>query len=156
MAFHKQTWPKPFELYHLSMDNHDNEQFLPKPMTSDTVMEGENWRSKRICVSGTIDGALSSIATSLRNPFGQEYYVHRVSNSLELFNKGAVYQPTQNQVPDAPLTGELWLKKPASMQCIGKVMITDIDQTKDLSYIDADGELVEVDAFKWKWTKHKC
>ena len=137
------------------MADHDSEMFIPRPMSPSVVMEGENWRAKRICVSGTIDGALSAIATSLVNPFGQEYYVHTVINNLELFKDGSVYQPTQKQVPDAPLTGELWLKKPALMKCIGKIAVTGIDANADMSYIDNDGELVEVDAFTWKWIDKK-
>ena len=138
----KQHFDKPFVLYHLSEKDLNGQTLHPRKMEKDRVMEGEDWRSKRICVSTSIDGALSSLASCMTCPFGEKFYVHTLTNLDELFMHDKVYKPSKKQVPDAEATGEHWLKAPATLECIGKVEIIDIKPNSPSNMTDA---------FIWKW-----
>ena len=95
----KQHFSKPFALYHLSERCLDGETFSPRPLDKDRAMEGENWRTKRICVSTSIDGALSSLVDCMCEWHGIEFYVHVPSNLDKLFKNGNVYQTCQDIKP---------------------------------------------------------
>lgn len=142
----KQHFEKPFMLYHLSSLDLNGQTLQPRKMDRDRVMEGEDWWSKRICVSTSIDGALSSLASCMACPFGKKFYVHTLTNLDELFMCDKVYKPLANQVPDAEATGEHWLKAPALMKCIGKVEIVDLKASSSSQMIDE---------FEWKWVEKK-
>ena len=137
-------------LYHLSEKNLDGETFMPRSMPKWRAMEGENWRIKRICVSNSIDGALTALLSSDSQPFGKHLFVHVPENLDELLAKKKIYKPTKNQVPDVEATHEQWIKAPAKMVCIGEIEVVDINAEIDLSYED-NGQQVPLDAFVWKW-----
>ena len=141
-------------LYHLSDKNHDNETFVPRPMPKWRVMEGENWKAKRICVSTSIDGALTALLSSDSQPFGKHLFVHIPENLDVLKSKNKIYVPSTKQVPDAYVTHECWIKAPAKMKCIGELEVMDIDENVDLSY-DKYGLVFKLDGFKWKWIWQK-
>lgn len=150
MANRRQYFANPFQLYHLSYENLGGKTLKPRPLEKWRAMEGENWRSSRICVSTSIDGALSSLLDSDLNPFGKEFWVHVPVSLEELFLKGNVYKPSLKQVPDSEATGEHWLKAATTFKCIGKIEVLDIDEEKDLYYA-WDGENICINSFKWKW-----
>ena len=142
------------QLYHLSEKNHDNETFTPRPMLKWRAMEGENWRTKRICVSDSIDGALTALLSSDSQPFGKHLFVHVPENIDELISKKKIYKPTKNQVPDVEATHEQWIKTPTKMVCIGEIEVVDINTEINLSYED-NSQQVPLDAFIWKWIWQK-
>lgn len=141
---------KPFQLYHLSEENLDGKTFEPRPMSKNRVMEGENWKTPRICVSDSIDGAVSALVDSMSNFTGLKLYVHVPTNLEELFKKNKVYKPSLKQVPDSETTGEHWLKASATFKLLGQIEIIDIDYSSKLTYL-WDGEETDMDRFKWKW-----
>lgn len=141
-------------LYHLSEQNHNNELFVPRPMPKWRAMEGENWRTKRICVSTTIDGALTALLSSDSQPFGKHLFVHIPENLEMLKSKNKIYMPSAKQVPDVDATGECWLKAPAKMICIGELEVLDIDENVELAY-NKDALTCMLDRFKWKWIWQK-
>ena len=143
---------EPFKLYHLSEQNHDGEIFEPRPMDRDRVMEGENWKLPRICVAKTIGGALSAISDCMQQPIGMKFWVHVPTNLEALFKLRKVHKPTLKQVPDSFVTGEYWLKAPAKMECIGQIIIDDIDDSADDIYYMIDDTRERLDIYKWSWT----
>ena len=147
----KRHFTKPFELYHLSEVNCDGVTFDPRPMDKERVMDGENWRIPRICVSTSIDGALSALLDCVTMPYGKRLWVHVPIDIDSLFNSRNVYKPTLKQVPDADVTGEHWLTAPVKMKTIGQVEVIDIDEDASLHY-NWLGEDTEIDRFKWRWT----
>lgn len=147
----KRHFDTPFQLYHLSEDNHNGKVFYPRPMDKDRVMECENWRVPRICVANSIDGAVSALVDSMSCWYGIRLYVHVPDNLLDLFKMNKVHRPSTNQVPDAEVTGEHWLKAPAKMKMIGQIEVLDIDDSQNLTYL-LDGEKIHLDRFRWKWT----
>lgn len=135
--------------YHLSESSHDGEVFAPRPMEKWRVMEHENWWTKRICVSDSIDGAVSAIMTDDPTPFGKHLFVHVPENLDELIVKKKIKKPTLAQVPDAEATGEFWLKAPAKMKCVGEIEILNI--TDESIEFDHHGSSGFVDRFIWRW-----
>ena len=149
MNLKKQHFDKPFPLYHLSESSHDGETFVPRPMDKERVMEGENWRAKRICVSSSIDGALSALVDSISMPVGMILHVHEILNLDDLFRRGKVYRPSILQVPDCETTNEYWLRDKAVLKCIGAIEVGHI-KDKPLFYM-WQGEKTRMDRFHWKW-----
>lgn len=141
---------KPFKLYHLSEQNYDGKVFEPRPMEKFRVMEGEDWKVPRICVSDSIDGAVSALLDSVTMPYGKRLWVHVPENLIDLFKQNKVYKPSLKQVPDATATGEHWLKAPAKMKTIGQIEVTDIDETADVTYLWY-GKKTQLDRFVWHW-----
>ena len=138
----KQHFNASFPLYHLSSTNLDGKLLSPRSMEKWRVMEGEDWRSKRVCFSSSIDGSLAALCTSMSCPFGETFYVHVPENLEDLFSKDNVYKPSTKKVPDADETGEFWAKAPCKMKCIGRVEVMSVDwQHKGRN----------VDFFSWKW-----
>ena len=142
---------KPFSLYHLSEHNLDGQILEPRPMDKNRVMEGEDWKKPRICVSTSIDGAVSALADSLSDPFGLKLYVHVPENLEELFANRQIYKPSTKQVPDAEVTGEHWLTGSARFKCLGQIELIDFDDENELTYI-WNNEKMHLDRFVWKWT----
>lgn len=137
-------------LYHLSEENLDNNILSPRPMDRDRVMEGENWKTPRICVSTSIDGAVSALVDSMSMPNGLELYVHTIVNAKDLFKRHKVYKPSLKQVPDADCTEEHWLKDKAKLKCIGKIIIGHPIPGAEQHYV-WDGEYTTIDRFEWRW-----
>lgn len=151
----RQHYPEPFYLFHVSETCHDGETFIPRPMDPARVMEGENWRAKRICVSGSIDGAVSAILASAPRFIGLKLYVHMPEDLDILFKRHKVYKPTLAQVPDCEVTDEYWLKDSVQMRCIGQIEILGIDPDIDLNYIWF-GSKTPMDRFKWRWINEEA
>ena len=146
----KNHFDKPFQLYHLSEENLNGMTLFPRPMDKDRVMEGENWRTKRICVSKSIDGAVSALCDSMSLPYGLQLYVHIPTNLEKLFKEDKVYKPSVKQVPDADVTDEHWLKCKTTFKCIGKIEVGHVDDSYDLWY-EWDGDQTKMDRFHWRW-----
>lgn len=146
----KWHFSSPFQLYHLSETNHNGETFYPRPMDRDRVMDGENWRKPRICVSNSIDGSISSLVDSISCPYGMKLWVHIPLDLMNLFKSNKVYRPSTRQVPDAEVTGEHWLKAPAKFKTIGQIEVLGADPNSDLRYMWM-GEETKMDRFFWKW-----
>ena len=149
----KQHFPEKFKLYHLSESNLDGVELEPRPISKDRAMESEDTRSKRICVSTSIDGPMQGIGYSDYDSIGKDLYVHEPANLDWLFEHDKVYQPNENQVPDAKVTGEFWLKAKSKMKLVGKIAITDlIDGSGDdsLMFFIKDYK-TWCDKIKWKW-----
>lgn len=86
-----------------------------KPRVPSSLMEGEDNKVPRICVCPSLLGCLTAIG-SLST--GQVLQVYKT-------NSGEYYQPTDSQVPDSYLTGELWLLKEHSFYLDSILTITD-------------------------------
>ena len=146
----KRHFDKPFQLYHLSEENNDGKTFEPRPLDKDRAMEGENWKSPRICVSDSIDGAVSALVDSMSCFSGLHLWVHVPKNLDELFKANKVYKPSTKQVPDAEATGEHWLRAPAELMAIGQIEILDIDESSRMHFSWL-GDDATIDRFHWRW-----
>ena len=76
-------------------------------------MNNENKLTKRICVSKSINGALSAIGGF---DIGDVMYVH-------ICHSDKVYQPFLQEVPDVCFTGEEWVLEPVKMKLFTTIKI---------------------------------
>ena len=146
----KRHFDKPFKLFHLSEENLDGKTLEPRPLDKMRVMEGEDWKVPRICVSTSIDGAVSSLVDSMSCSSGIRLWVHVPLDLDGLFKANKVHRPSLKQVPDAEVTGEHWLKAPATVKTIGQIEIDGIDDSYDIWY-QWKGREEKIDRFKWHW-----
>ena len=81
-----------------------------------------------------------------KNLTDKEFYVH-VPDPDGYYN---IYNPTIKEVPDCKITGEVWIKKPVDLKCIGKIKV--LKDTGEagipFKYGDKTAELYKWD---WKW-----
>ena len=118
-------------------------------------MEGENWRAKRVCVSTSIDGALTALLSSDSEAFGKHLFVHVPDDMCALESKKKkIFIPTSKMLPDVDATGERWIKCPVKMRCIGEIEVITVDADADVSY-EMDGYKFPLDKFIWKWIWRK-
>jgi hypothetical protein len=75
-------------------------------------MQKEDFSTKRICVSKSINGCLTAIEPCE----GDLLYIHWCESNN-------VTQPSINQVADAPFTGEEWILEPVVMNAFMTIRI---------------------------------
>lgn len=133
-------------MYHLSTKNLHGKVLTPRiPVNFFTKNGYEDSKTARVCFTPTIDQCLMAISQNLE---GVELYVHVP------MEKHKVYKPSVKQVPDSKVTGELWVKEPVKIKCIGKIYVKG-DAMKDglpFTYGNNTAELYE---FEWKWVHRK-
>ena len=99
--------------FHIS-DNSELDEVLIEPRVPETIMRHENYWTPRICVSPSINGCLTAL---------QRYKEGDVLCVYECFSKN-YYQPTEEEVEDAPLTGEFWIVKPVVFRYFMTIRLT--------------------------------
>lgn len=128
-------------LYHLSVDNHNNEVFEPRipksPYTDECGEIIEDIHTPRVCFSKYINGAVLALTNDSDCVINKEYYVH-IPEDIENWYDSSfdwsgsreedwfehVYVPTKKQVPDVNFTYERWVKHSVKMKCIGKIKVS--------------------------------
>lgn len=105
-------YPNIKTIYHLSHISHNRKidkilnsslekEFIPR--VPDSIMTGEDARINRICVSSSINGCLSAIG-AIKDTI---YCVYEPKNIKEVY----IYNDDLDKyVPDACITGELWVR----------------------------------------------
>lgn len=102
-------------LFHLSIINLNNKTLQPKIPNNFLTKNGyEDNKTKRVCLSKTIDGALIAMSQNLS---GMDLYVHKPAREIKIIT------PTEAEVPDCNLTGEVWCTRPVKLICVGKIHI---------------------------------
>lgn len=116
----KRIYNPPKALYHLSPENHDGEWFKPRVPYSICEDEHEDNKTRRVCFSSTICGAFFAISF-----FGyrQRLYVHVPVGLEEIAKSGKLCKPTKEQVFDASVTNEYWIKRKVKLKCLGYISI---------------------------------
>jgi len=103
------------ELYHISVNNLDTLTVFPHVPNNSMVQYGyEDGITPRISFSPTVGQCLRGLAQDIK---GMEFYVHVPSK------KPNIVKPTQRQVPDISITGEVWVTEPVVMKCVGKIRV---------------------------------
>ena len=103
------------KMYHVSRKNLDGLIINPTiPNNFLTQNNYEDSKTARVCFSSTIDGAI--MALSMRCE-GLELFVHIPDTMVDY------YKPKKSEVPDCKITGEVWVKNPVKVKCIGKIKV---------------------------------
>ena len=111
----------------LSEQDMDGEVIVPRiPHNYFTENYYEDTITPRVCLSSTIEGALKAIGS--KRKIGTEFYVHTPMHEC------TIYHPTEQQVPDCKLTGEVWSKEPVRLTTIGKIRVTESTVTESFTY----------------------
>lgn len=134
-------------LYLVSETNLQDSILYPKRPNNFFTRRGyEDGNVKRVSLSSSIDGALMNIPNKVS---GKTLYVHTPITEVSDY-----HIPTKEEVPDADITGEVWLYKPVTLRCIGKIqLIQQSDKEGNVfTYGKHIGELYDWD---WIWMDRK-
>ena len=130
------------KVYHLSQTNLDGKTIQPTvPSNYMTVNGYEDGKTKRVCFATSIDGCLRGLSLKCE---GMKLFVHVPDGNYN------IYKPSNKEVPDASITGEVWIKKAVKMKCIGQIYVIG-DKGEDgipYKYGDKTAELYD---WEWKW-----
>jgi len=131
-----------FHLYHIS--NRQNIKTI-NPSIPNNFMTKNNYeenKTKRVCFAPSIEQCLMGLS---RNCEGEEFYVYIPIKDYK------TYSPNIKDVPDSGITGEIWIKEPVDVICIGKIKVLDTNKTPGKSYTYGNGKTAELYAFDYKW-----
>ena len=79
----------------------------------------------------------------------KEFYVHIPDPEISI-NK-LIYKPSIKEVPDSKITGEVWIKVPIKIICIGKILVTGDAGEPGIPYTYGNGQTAELYKWNWKW-----
>ena len=130
------------KIYHLSQTNLDGKTIQPTVPSNYMTKNGyEDSKTKRVCFATSIDGCLRGLSLKCE---GMKLFVHVPDGNYN------IYKPSNKEVPDASITGEVWIKKAVKMKCIGQIYVIG-DKGEDgipYKYGDKTAELYD---WEWKW-----
>ena len=130
------------KVYHLSQTNLDGKTIQPTVPSNYMTKNGyEDGKTKRVCFATSIDGCLRGLSLKCE---GMKLFVHALDGNYN------IYKPSNKEVPDASITGEVWIKKAVKMKCIGQIYVIG-DKGEDgipYKYGDKTAELYD---WEWKW-----
>lgn len=129
-------------LYHLSQDNLDGKTLSPRIPSNFLIKNDyEDGKTKRVCFAKSIDGSLRGMSQNLK---GIKLYVHIPEKEYNIYN------PTPKEVPDCKITGEVWIKEPVKLKCIGQIEIIK-DKGEDGIPYKYGNNIAELFDWDWKW-----
>ena len=130
------------KVYHLSQTNLNGKTIQPTVPSNYMTKNGyEDGKTKRVCFATSIDGCLRGLSQKCK---GMKLFVHVPDGNYN------IYKPSNKEVPDASITGEVWIKKAVKMKCIGQIYVIG-DKGEDgipYKYGDKTAELYD---WEWKW-----
>lgn len=128
-------------LYHLSEENLDGVTLIPRIPDNFMTRKGyEDNKTKRISFSKSINGALMGISSNLT---GKIFYVHEPVNNTRL----KIKEITDDDVPDASITGEVWVLNRTKLKHVKTIKVTD-SKSSPVRY--KYGEFW-ADIYKWEY-----
>lgn len=131
-------------MYFLSELNMNGKTLNPRIPDNFMTKNGyEDNHTKRVCFAPTIDKALMGIS---QNMVGKQLFVHIPAKGI---NRAHIVRPTKTQVPDADITGEIWLTEPVELKCVGKIRV-DGDKGLPGHKYNYGGNTAEL--YDWNWT----
>lgn len=138
----------PKHIYHISYINHDGETFEPRTYDNDNVKNGMERKVKRVCFSDSITRALYSIFPN--GAYDADFYVHVPNSDCK------VYKTTSDDIYDADITHELWIKEPVQMKCIGKIHVNGVSDKTHTIDVDKDKAgygKKKYNETRWNWVE---
>lgn len=130
------------KVYHISPDKNSSIHLQPRVPNNFMTQNGyEDNKTKRVCVSNTIAGALKAMSMNLK---GKTLHVY----SLNVPDSD-VYKPTTSEVPDVNITGERWIKKPVTLNYERSIVV---GEAKDKEYNYNYGPHTAT-LYGWNWSK---
>lgn len=88
-----------------------------------TVKGFEDNQTERVCFGRSLDGCIMAIS---KNATNQKFYVYTPDD----VRKYSVFEPNNKAVPDAEITGEVWIVEPVTIDKVGIIQCTGVsDET---------------------------
>ena len=130
------------KIYHLSQTNLDGKTIQPTVPSNYMTKNGyEDGKTKRVCFATSIDGCLRGLSQKCE---GMKLFVHIPDGNYN------IYKPSNKEVPDASITGEVWIKKAVKMKCIGQIYVIGDKGEDGISY-KYGNKTAELYDWEWKW-----
>ena len=130
------------KVYHLSQTNLDGKTIQPTVPSNYMTKNGyEDGKTKRVCFATSIDGCLRGLSLKCE---GMKLFVHVPDGNYN------IYKPSNKEVPDASITGEVWIKKAVKMKCIGQIYVIGDKGEDGIPYKYGD-KIAELYDWEWKW-----
>ena len=101
----------------------------------------EDYITRRVCFSKTIDGCLSALSMNLDN---KKLYVYILDN----ISKHDIYEPSIEEVPDCKITHEVWCLDPCTVIYYKTILVTG-SYDKEYKYIYGNGKIASL--YRWKY-----
>lgn len=128
------------KLFHIS-ENSDIKMLNPRIPTNFLIDKGyEDGKTSRICFATSIDGCLRAMSANLK---GKTFYIYNPDQDQ------TIYIPTKDEVPDCKITGEVWVKNPVNLVCIGSIKVEEAKE-KGLPY-KYGKNTAELYDWNWHW-----
>ena len=113
-------------LYFVTQKDFNNDFIILNPRIPKTIGDDEEAITPRICMSTSILGAMSSICKNLN--YGCKTFIYKLEISNDEMNDDTyIHYPTENEVPDAFYTGEVWVLKSVQLKLFKTLKITNIN-----------------------------
>ena len=130
------------KVYHLSQTNLDGKTIQPTVPSNYMTKNGyEDGKTKRVCFATSIDGCLRGLSLKCE---GMKLFVHVPDGNYN------IYKPSNKEVPDASITGEVWIKKAVKMKCIGQIYVIGDKREDGIPYKYGD-KTAELYDWEWNW-----
>ena len=131
------------EVYHLSKTKTPM-LMIPRVPNNYFTMNGyEDNKIKRVCMSKSIDGALMAMSKNIER---DEFYIHVPSTNVKVSDNRLI----RDIVPDATLTGEVWILEEFTTKIIGKIQV---GKAKSKPLIFTYGGDKTAELYEWSYRK---
>lgn len=105
----------------------------------------EDAKTGRVCFTDSVDKCLTALSA---NVSGKEYRVYEPDDT----SKYVIFKPNNKAVPDASITGELWITEPVKIKEVGKIKCTGDDGKKGMKF-KYGAKTAELYGWNYIWTK---
>lgn len=114
-------------LFFISKENLDGKTLYPRVPDNELTRKGtEDAKTPRVCMSFFVEGCLRSITTTC---LSQSFNIYTAVDIEEQ------YLPTEKEVPDAMLTGEVWVTQPVRLTYYGRLdLFSRVDTAPCMGY----------------------
>lgn len=133
------------KIYFVSGDDMDGKTLYPRIPNNYFTKNGfEEDKTPRVCFAPSIDKCLMGISQNLK---GKKFYVHEPID----YSKLDIHHPTNKEVPDSNITGEIWVKNNVKIRCIGCIEVIKDDGKPGHKFSYGDSQTAELYGWDWKW-----
>lgn len=120
---------KTVKFYHLSFTElDDNTVFYPR--VPDNTIEGEDEKTKRVCVSTSVTGCFKALSYYGSGSSAFAWLYEPVQHGRKKISEH-IFKPTEYELPDVKDTKEKWITCPVKMRRIGYATIRPQDNKRD-------------------------
>ena len=131
------------DLYFISESDMNGKTLQPRVPDNYFTKNGyEDCSTPRVCFAQSVDGCLKGLSQNLK---GRTFNAYSPSEKIS-----TVFKPNIGAVPDADVTGELWVKEPVTLKQVGKIFVSGDDGKDGLPFEYGD-HMAELYGWNYKF-----